>query len=235
MTPNATNPPTELDLELKDIWNQTLGIGFLPDPNDFVEVTPTNPGTAYTIHRLPRVLQSSTVELPPNYVVDMRFSGFTMLDSGFEPKIGVGPGAPRGAGPFPTNVFEPNPRLLVTLSSGASEIVDFTTSDVGILFNEKGQLDRMVRLASDSEGTTHLIDELAVDSLRLFIAEIVTDLDTANPVNNPLNSETNLWVTVNRSTGSTNVGYNAPDGAGTTLDALSNLYNGALTLSLIHI
>lgn len=214
VVPMSGTPPTELDL--------TVDINFLPDPNQFVEMTMSEPGTAYTIHRLPRVLQSSEVELPPNFIVDMRFSGFSMLDSGFTKKIFGVPAVERpvdaatGSNRRTTSIFEPSPRL--RLLSG--EVVDFTTSDIGILFNEKGEIDRMVRLGSDSLGNTHLINELAVDSLRLFIAELLTDVDFTDPAGNPLNSETNLWVTVNRSTGSVNVGYNTTDNSLITLSQL---------------
>lgn len=214
----SSGSPATLELD--------LDVNYLPDPNDFVEMSMTNPGTAYVVYRLPRVLQSSEVTLPRGFHVDLRFSGFTMLDSGFSQKPVGATGAERpidsatSSNRRVTNVFEPNPRL--RLSSG--EIVDFTSSDIAILFNAKGELDRMVRLGADSTGATHLLSELAVDDLRLLVTEIDTLIDTSDPADNPLNSATNLWVTVNRSTGSANVGYNDINGSQTTLDQLNALY-----------
>ena len=83
VTPMPTSGPPFTSLNLG------LDITYLPDPNSFVEPTVTNTGTAYTIQRLPRELRSSEVELPRGIVVDTRFSGFTMLDTGFEQKIGA--------------------------------------------------------------------------------------------------------------------------------------------------
>ena len=73
-----------------------------------------------------------------------------------------------------------------------------------------------------------MLQELAIDNLRLFIAEIIADVNSADPDDNPLNSETNLWVAVNRSTGTANVGYNLTDNARLTLDNLNNSYFGSL-------
>ena len=218
--PSATSSPSELQLQ--------LDVNYLPDPNDFIEKTRTNQGTPYVVHRLPRVLQSSEVNLPRGFHIDLRFSGFTMLDSGFAQKMGMGLGSERPIDPTTmtnrrvTNVFEPNPRLRLT----TGEVVDFTFSDIAILFNARGELDRMVRLGADMAGNTHLLSALAVDNLGLLVAEIDTLVDVSEPNDNPLNSNTNLWVTVNRSTGSTNVGYNDSNGLRATLDQLNALYHG---------
>lgn len=235
VAPSTSPLPSGLDL--------VLDVSFLPDPNSFVEPMTSESGTAYVIHRLPRVLQSSEVTLPPNYVIDMRFSGFSMLDSGFTKQIAGNPPVRRlpidgvtGEGAkFLTTIFEPNPRLFLQPPlHSVTEVVDFSGSDIAILFNEKGELDRMVRLASDQFGNTHLINELAGDNLQLFIAELITEADGTDPEDNPLNSETNLWVTVNRSTGSVNVGYNSVATPGSTLNQLfdnpdpnQTLYYGA--------
>ena len=201
VTPTPAGTPTTLNL--------LLDVSYLPDPDTFI-ATAGGEGTAYTVHRLPRELRSSEVELPRNIVVDMRFSGFNMLDSGFEQDTG-GPDMVRpvdvstGTNRRNTSVFEPNPRLTIP-----GDVVNFTTSDIAILFNERGEMDRMVRLATDNiTGTTvYVLQELAIDNLQLFITEVITDVDLTDPNDNPINSPTNLWVTVNRSTGTANVGYN---------------------------
>ena len=146
-----------------------------------------------------------------------------MLDSGFTQAMQGVPDVPRpvdsstGSNRRTTTVFEPNPRLL--LPSG--EVVNFTTSDIAILFNGRGEMDRMVRLATDIAGNAFVLEELAIDNLQLFITEIITDVNLADPDDNPLNSDTNLWVTVNRSTGTANVGYNLTNNAGVTLNDLN--------------
>ena len=56
--------PLKLDLQLD-------ASGFLPDP-------PTGTGLPFVVFRQPQKLESSRVELPEGYLVDLRYSGPTM-------------------------------------------------------------------------------------------------------------------------------------------------------------
>ena len=74
----------------------------------------TNP--TYVVQRLPRILRSSTVTLPDNYIIDLRFSGFEVLD---------------GATQL-TTVFEP-------LLGGV-----INNADIEFIFDDSGSIDRVL-------------------------------------------------------------------------------------------
>ena len=82
----------------------------------------TNP--TYVIQRLPRILRSSTVTLPDNYIIDLRFSGFEVTDGGGQL----------------TTVFEP-------LLGGA-----INNADIEFIFDDSGSIDRV--LYKDGGATT---------------------------------------------------------------------------------
>jgi len=106
----------------------------------------------FVIRRLPRPLKSSLTELPQGHLIDLRYSGFTMLDSGYN-RLGttVAPGTSvdSGSRTFPVltqfvrNVLEYHPR---GPSADGLTLVDFGLSDVAILFGPDGEVDRMVLL-----------------------------------------------------------------------------------------
>lgn len=234
-----------LDLSLH-LGENDLGINaYLPDPAGFLPEqdfssteTPSGfePGLPFVVQRSPRTLRSSTVELPNGYIVDLRFSGFTMLDSGYESAADV------LRSEFLTNVIEPRPRVEVALADSSTRVVSFSQSDIAFLFDDKGKLDRMISRAPYDFNLDGVNDSFATfqrtasDSVYLFVTELETD-----PAVNPLFKDTNLWVTVSSGSGSTNVGYNSVFGDPTltapvapgvsSLERLSGLYNNDDPLS----
>ena len=232
-----------LDLTLNNLGAVTS----LPDPTGSIPAYAFatgefNSGVPFVVQRSPRILRSSTLQLPDGYIVDLRFSGFSMLDSAFEGKAAINaPNIPRGAGALVTNVFEPFPRTNETTVSGAPTVVDYAEADVGVLFNASGSVDQIFmrqvynfneneNLAGDGSGEViggagdrvSTYSRLALESLYLFVTEQEEDQTV-----NPLSIDTNLWVSVSNSTGITNVGYNVPSNA--SLGDLANLYNGNVT------
>ena len=223
VTPMPAGGPPFTSLTLGLVRTGTSA-SYLPDPSLVLAIA-----KPYTIHRLPRPLRSSETQLPNGFSVDLRFTGFSTSDSGFEafPNNSMRSTSPPQ---FPTQVFEPHPRITVTLSSGSTEVVDFAQSDVALLFNNDGGLDRMVLLAKDSEERTRLFERDLVDNLQILVAELATDPNVAiDAAQNPINNPDNLWVSVSRASGSTNVGYNVIPTIGQTLTALDTQYNGTAT------
>ena len=219
----------------------------LPDPSGSIPAytftagpAPFATGIPFVVQRSPRILKSSTLTLPDGYIVDLRFSGFSMSDSGFEGKTAIGdPDVLRaGAMPLITNVLEPFPRTIEMTGSGAAVFVDYANADVGVLFNASGSVDQIyMRQVYDfnengivpGDGNTEFVggagdrvstySRLALESLYLFVTEQEEDQTL-----NPLSVDTNLWVSISNNTGVTNVGYNVPSNV--SLGELAALYNG---------
>lgn len=232
-----------LDLTLDSV--STAGVPLLPDPSlsapaHMLTAGLYVSGVPFRVERSPRILKSSTLELPEGYAVDLRFSGFTMVDSGFEGKATIaGANVPRAA--LATNVLEPFPRTSEpTVSSGTFEVVDYADSDIAVLFDGDGKLDQIyMRKVFDFNqdgaigpvgnqvvsGTIVIGDRvgtysrLALDSMYLFVTEQEQDAAV-----NPLARDTNQWVAVNGSSGVVNVGYNIASSS--TMAGLGALYNG---------
>ena len=248
-----------LDLTLNDGGMPTLPgspetATNLPDPsagltpyafNALMPLTPFTSGVPFTVQRSPRILRSSTLTLPDGFIIDLRFSGFSALDSGYQGKTGIlDPDIVRGAGTFPTSVLEPFPRTVETYNSGAMlPVVNYADADVGVLFNASGSVDQIfMRKVYDFnedgmvDGTTgndpaagtigdrvSTYSKLALESLYLFVTEQEEDQTL-----NPLSVDTNLWVSVSNSTGVTNVGYNIPSNSNFSVADMRMLYDGTL-------
>lgn len=235
---------TQLQLDL-DLAGQK---SYLPAPNDQEGVNAPSDGVLakaaaetppvnipFVIRRLPRPLKSSFTELPQGYLIDLRFSGFTMLDSGYMPlaaPVTLVPPIPVNSGSrsfpvltqFTRNVLERHPR---GSSADGLNLIDFGLSDVAILFGSDGEVDRMVMLAQDSFDNTVIFQRPLVDNLRLFVAE--AELDDPNGTVaelNPINSASNLWVSVSKTSGTANVGYNSIPAKSLTLMQMRSLFEG---------
>lgn len=224
----ASGPPfTTLDLTL----DLTGSKSYLPNPNDVLTPTTATPAVllGYTVFRLPRPLRSSETDLPDGFTIDLRFMGFTMIDSGLDP---FDPGDPQSTnstfGPRITQVLETHPR--VVLGTGPFEVVNFVQSDIAILFNNDGGVDRIVLLAEDMAGNEVIFERDLVDNLRLLVTEVSVETEDVdyltNPSKNPLNRSDHLWVSVSRSSGSANVGHNAVPAVSPSIQDLTDLYNG---------
>jgi len=96
------------------------------------------------------------------------------------------------------------------------------TGDVGIVFARDGAIDQVIMFEDD--GSVTLAPQLLLDNLRLFVAESVAeDPNRDIPSLNPINSPSNLWVSVNRSSGTANVGYNVSPANFVSLGELDGL------------
>jgi prepilin-type N-terminal cleavage/methylation domain-containing protein len=123
----------------------------------------------FIVHRQPRKLASSRVDLPDGYLIDMRYSG--PVNSNTDKSI------------FDVDVPD-----------------DYLSRTVQIIFNSKGAVDRFYF----HNGT--VIDSAIPNApLFFYISEYETDPLANHGV---LDSPANLWVTLNNSTGATNVASN---------------------------
>jgi prepilin-type N-terminal cleavage/methylation domain-containing protein len=157
-----TNDPSNGILEL----SPGLGGVVLP-PLPFTNgQTPSLP---FIVHRQPRKLASSRVDLPNGFLIDMRYSG--PVNSNTDKSI--------------FDVVVPP---------------DYLSRTVQIIFNSKGAVDRFYF-------HNGIADNSAIPNapLYFYISEYETD---PLPNDGVLDSPANLWVTLNNSTGATNVASN---------------------------
>lgn len=116
----------------------------------------------YVIYRQPRKLESSRVDLPDGYLIDLRFSG-------------------------PFGVF--------------NQVNTVADDSVRLFFDSNGAIDRYTYVDSSDR----LISNVVQDAFYFYVAAYELE-STAEPILSP----SNMWVSIDRSTGSINVAYNAP-------------------------
>lgn len=215
-------PILEANLDLLEDGSANTGIvrtiqiivdqlGYLPPPPD---------GSSYVIYRRPRVLRSSLTFLPENYLIDLRYSGFLLLD-GYDPG---NPSAPGGLGCYDvaggvvrpqqlTTVFEPAPTDFAPAPVGTPVVPANVVENyiIDFLFDETGAIDRIVYTENGDEDLDGFPFETVfrrpLGSLYFFIAEAPNTFDTNKPLGTADDSA--LWVSIATS-GSTNIGYNNP-------------------------
>ncbi|QEG20614.1 pilus assembly FimT family protein [Mariniblastus fucicola] len=175
---------------------------YLPIP-EYDASASSNP--SYVVHRLPRLLRSSVESLPDNHIIDLRFSGFEVLDDGDSPTL------PRTRQQL-TRVFEP----VLILSGTINYTIDF-------IFDGEGSVDRVIY--RDSATGNSVAARLPLGPIFFFITEAPNSVAMTDEV--AAASETGLWVTVSNSTGTTNIGYNnSLAAANFTYQTLTDYYNG---------
>ena len=153
----------------------------------------------YVIHRRPRILRSSTTELPNGTIIDLRYSGFEAND--------------------PANllstVFEPAPTDLGGLQN----------FNIDVIFAEDGSVDRVFYL--DPNDRTNVTSRVPIGPLSLFVIESPTDLNTS--LEAAISDEQALWVSVSSigttNIGNNDTNVDVPENEGLTEEELSNLYN----------
>ncbi len=179
VTPDSSNQ--FLDLELETYANSSyvsVRRTTLPPLNFSTDIP-------FRIERRPRVVQSSAIDLPAGYQIDLRFSGWFVDDSG---------------GPFPMH------SAIFMNMNDVDPDNDPTTidTDIQVVFNEFGGIE------SVEYGSDFNLNYLPTSSLYLFVTE--DDLKLG-PNQDPLVRDSNLWVTVGNHNGGTSIGYNAsPNG-----------------------
>ncbi len=160
--------------------------GYLPTPED------TTGGVDFVIYRQPRKIESSRVELPEGYLIDLRYSGPTM--SGTADRAAIG-----------TTLNQP-----IDPTNTAFDIANF--EEIRIVFNDAGAIDWMYAYdnsaISGSGNAAPLGSTFAqrlTGSFHLYVAAYETD-----GVTRPLDRSSNLWATINNQTGGVNIGYTVP-------------------------
>ena len=212
-SPTIGTSPMQLVLDLA---------GYLPAPND---------GASFSITRRPRLLRSSVSVLPANHIIDLRFSGFEVLD-GFGPirpdPASMGSIAPDGTvlGRQLTTVFEPAP---TDFSAGPLPGVE--NYDIDVIFDNEGAIDFLLYTEVGDEDMDGIFGEtivrLPLGPLYLFVTEAPDSVETTETV--AVADDNSLWVTIGNS-GGANVGSNNPTANfGLTVANFSDFYFEAMT------
>ena len=149
------------------------------------------PTFSFRIERQPRVLRSSRTELPAGYIIDMRYSGPTQMWDNVTDAAN------------PVNV----PAALGTLFNQELR----TTV---IYFGQSGGIDRIdvaaqVDAAGNVSTTNHVCGAPNNGRVANSLSMLVTEYDP-NPTQLTIDRDNSLWVTVEQSTGTVNVGVNNP-------------------------
>ena len=151
-----------------------LPMQFVPDDNNNTRVTIGD----FIVHRQPRKLVSSRIDMPTGYLVDLRLSG----------EVDVFTGA---------NLFTLDPRTTVTPPD--------PPNSVAVLFNGRGSVDRYVFTDFPiSNPVPTRVCALPTQPVYLLVREYSTD-DGGETIQSVLSSERQMWVTVELTTGAANV------------------------------
>ena len=129
----------------------------------------------FIVHRQPRKLVSSRVDMPTGYLVDLRLSG--ELDTPTRSVFSIDNRVPLPPGDLPNSV--------------------------ALLFNGRGAVDRYVYTGFDGAVPTRQ-SIFPTQPVYLMVREYNPD-DGGEIVENVLNSENQMWVTVDPTTGAANV------------------------------
>ena len=170
---NLADNGANLDLSLERGTN-----GYMPLPS----TASGNP--SYVIHRRPRVLRSSTVELPRGNMIDLRYSGFEY----------VSPDMPMDPPTYSCPVDAPAGDVGINYS-------------LDIVFKEDGAIDQIFYVDTDDtdgDGILGALPQIPLGPLYLMIAE--TSLSDASETIALTSDPQSLWVAV-ASNGSSNIGY----------------------------
>lgn len=116
-------------------------------------------GVPFVIHRQPRRLESSRVELPNGYMIDLRYSGPT-LNSGTEETFGTR--------------FNQNPP-----NGGTGEIT--------LYFDANGGVDRMFYYDSIATNPGQVVTRRPISSLYWFVSYFDPDPNAIDPIASPSN------------------------------------------------
>ena len=182
--PVSGTDPRELDLLL--------------DLNPAQPAPPSGGSVNYVIERQPKLLRSSITDLPPGYTLYLRLSGpivqmETMNNSGI------------GADVRPL-FFERRKEAVV---NAPGSILDRAYSRIDVLFDSTGGVSSVRTYVGDWDDGGNdggVVDRVITGPLQLFVSPSEIDANGGSPLYN----ETNLWVTINNTSGGVNIGYNTP-------------------------
>ena len=134
--------------------------------------------------------QSTSIDLPEGYVIDLRYSGPT-----------------DGSASTPGGVDGNDETHTVASLAAANQDDDFY-----VLFDEQGAISEFLYYYEDSSGSRVLARPFASQSLFLFINEYdptAIIADVGQQAEALLSGEDNLWLTIGMN-GGANIGYNVP-------------------------
>ncbi len=184
----------------------------LPEPLiPDLPVPPVSPEPAndrsYWIHRGPRLIESTRLELPEGYIIDLRYSGPLLNSVNGYPRMNLnsaGPLSPRTifhdvlpvVPPIPGNPVPRNRDICFYFSEGLEQITTFG----GVAYRP---MDDIHLFISKFEW------EPAKETIR-SLSPSVSGPGNPNGLPDPLDNPTNLWLTISRQTGAISVSPNAP-------------------------
>jgi len=168
--------------------NITFVLGSAPAPNSGTA------GIPFVIHRQPRRIESSLVELPEGFMIDLRYSGAPIADP-MQDEYG-------------TYLSQDG------LENYQQNVDASYNGEVVVQFDSTGAVDRMFYFdllrAPSSMPNGRIIAEIPQSQLFWFVSAYDPDVvvDSGTTVT-PLDSPSSMWVTVNHLTGSVNVASSA--------------------------
>lgn len=189
-----TSEPVEENGELTffiDFDDDEVGDNDVQAGPDFYTGRPAPMGGRFVIQRQPRRLESSAIDLPPGYIIDLRYSG--PLDLGDGDGDGVDEGEDVDIDSY-------------TKFSLVDDNDPDTPNTIEIFFDESAGISNV-----SYDGRSVLFG----NTLFLHITEYDPGEISGGPsasadAKTILSRDEALWVTVNNISGSANVGYNAP-------------------------
>jgi prepilin-type N-terminal cleavage/methylation domain-containing protein len=184
-----------------DTVNNQLAINLYP--SNILPPLPGNNGDRYpfVVHRQPKLQESSRVQLPEGYIIDMRFSG--------EMRSGAAP-LPVSLNHFPMRSYfhEQVPPASLPLKRNY---------DTRILFGEDGSIDRyqvpITNLTLAPKGDLYFFITRYESKLE---REQINSPAKASSEPDSLDSPTNMWLIVDSQTGTSTLSYNVPPGTAVT-------------------
>jgi type II secretory pathway pseudopilin PulG len=162
----------------------------------------------YLIYRRPRKLQSSKVDLPAGYMVDMRFSGPALPSDLIQ-----GAGAPESEIAEATNTATYCRRM--AFGQDTTEAAT-ATQDVEILFGSSGEVDSYTFNFENTSNVVVTRNQIPIDPFYLFVTTYEPDESHNAPdsATSSLYDPNAMWVSIDHRTGSVNVAYNNPPAPG---------------------
>ena len=199
IAPVSGTDPRELDLLL--------------DLNPAQPAPPSGGSVSYVIERQPKILRSSITDLPPGYTLDLRLSGpiVEMEDGLGDTSVIANPPAPRIGSPIRPIFYEVLRPALAGDQTSTSERAQLAAqyARIDVLFDSTGGISSVRTYRGNWNDTTSLgLDspQVITGPLQLFVTPSEIDANGGSPLYN----ETNLWVTINNTSGGVNIGYNTP-------------------------
>lgn len=174
--------------------------------NNLPAVNSTSGRVPFLVHRRPKKLESSKVDLPDGFMIDLRLSGPEL------PAAFVSTGSNGSAVTNPSSATRISRTFSVfgqaTALAGNSNP---TTDDIEILFNKDGGVDTVRFAFIHDDGTQRVHTMVPLDMMHFFVTEFQpTSYFQPDGIDSSLYDADAMWVSVDFRTGSTNIAYNTP-------------------------